>query len=249
MPSFVVNGDDAAEGKQSALLTLGTATESGMRFGQKVKAGEVGKKYTFAVSVKPLGASVSLHLEIERPSRPWDRCAKGDQTLLAADKWTELHVTFKVEKPFPQGWFATIAGGHDGARLRVDRFRITAGDYVAAKAPSQDGHEAPVAGEIAFANASFETGTQPWSFTCGEQYNLRRTYRRASYELARLLANMRVAAPTPLLERFHAPVTAAKPEKRGSTLSISINRRSGTIRIASLTGDENREAHPDGAGQ
>ena len=52
LPSFVVNGDDAADGKQSALLTLGTASESGMRFGQRVKAGEVGKTYTFAVSVK-----------------------------------------------------------------------------------------------------------------------------------------------------------------------------------------------------
>jgi len=63
-------------------------------------------------------------------------------------------------------------------------------------------------------NASFEAGTRPWSFTCGEQYNVRRTYRRASFELARLRANMGVAAPTPLLERFHAPVTATRPEKR-----------------------------------
>ena len=56
VPSFVVNGDDAADGKQSALLTLGTATGSGMQFGQRVKAGEVGKTYTFSVFVKPLGA-------------------------------------------------------------------------------------------------------------------------------------------------------------------------------------------------
>jgi len=43
---------------------------------------------------------------------------------------------------------------------------------------------------------------------------VRRTYRRASFELARLLANMGVAALTPPLERFHAPVTATRPEKR-----------------------------------
>jgi len=43
---------------------------------------------------------------------------------------------------------------------------------------------------------------------------VRRTYRRASFELARLLANMGAAAPIPLLERFHAPVTATRPEKR-----------------------------------
>ena len=47
-----------------------------------------------------------------------------------------------------------------------------------------------------------------------EPQNVRRTYRRASFQLARLLANMGVAAPTPLLARFSSPVTAAKPEKR-----------------------------------
>jgi hypothetical protein len=47
-----------------------------------------------------------------------------------------------------------------------------------------------------------------------EPQNVRRTYRRASFQLARLLANMGVAAPTPLLARFKSPVTAASPEKR-----------------------------------
>jgi hypothetical protein len=48
----------------------------------------------------------------------------------------------------------------------------------------------------------------------GEQQNLRRTYRRTAFQLARLLANMGVAAPTPLLARFSSPLTAASPEKR-----------------------------------
>ena len=48
----------------------------------------------------------------------------------------------------------------------------------------------------------------------GEPQNVRRTYRRTSFQLARLLANMGVAAPTPLLARFSSPVTATKPEKR-----------------------------------
>jgi hypothetical protein len=43
---------------------------------------------------------------------------------------------------------------------------------------------------------------------------LRRTYRRSAFTLARLLANMGVAAPTPLLARFSTPVLAANPEKR-----------------------------------
>jgi hypothetical protein len=44
--------------------------------------------------------------------------------------------------------------------------------------------------------------------------NLRRTYRRTSFQLARLLANMGVATPTPLLARFSSPLTATRPEKR-----------------------------------
>jgi hypothetical protein len=214
VPSFVVNSDEAADGKQSALLTLGTASKSGMQFGQRVKAGEVGKMYTFAVFVKALGAGTSVHLEIERPSRPWDRAGKGEQTALTGDEWTELHVTFRVEKPFPEGWFAYIAGGQDGDRLRVDRFRISEGEYVPTTSLAQEGHQVRTTGEIDFANASFETGTEHWSFACDEQYNLRRTYRRTSFVLARLLANMGAAAPTPLLERVHAPVIAAGPERR-----------------------------------
>lgn len=43
-------------------------------------------------------------------------------------------------------------------------------------------------------------------------YNLRQTYRRTGFQLARLLANMGVAAPTPLLARFSSPATPS--EKR-----------------------------------
>lgn len=209
-PSFVVDGADAVEGAHSALLILGTASESGMRFGQKVKAGAAGKTYTFAVLAKALGAPASVHLEIASPASPRDRVVRGEETTLPADEWTEMHVTFKVEKPSPQGWFAAIVGGQDGARLRVDRFGLNEGDSIPAKA---DG-ERPSVGEIAFTNPGFEAGTRPWSFTCDEQYNVRRTYRRASFTLARVLANMGVAAPTPLLDRFRMPVTAARAEKR-----------------------------------
>jgi hypothetical protein len=60
---------------------------------------------------------------------------------------------------------------------------------------------------------------QPRSILGGDegqyaQQNLRRTYRRSSCQLARLLANMGVAAPTPLLARFSSPVMADNPEKR-----------------------------------
>jgi hypothetical protein len=57
----------------------------------------------------------------------------------------------------------------------------------------------------------------PWQFDNPKQMNLKRTYRRASFLIARLLANMGVAAPTPLLDRFHSPVTDLKSEQRWLT--------------------------------
>ena len=45
----------------------------------------------------------------------------------------------------------------------------------------------------------------PWRISKGRQYNVRRTYRRASFLVTRLLANMGVAGRTPLLSRFAAP--------------------------------------------
>ncbi len=46
------------------------------------------------------------------------------------------------------------------------------------------------------------------------QYNLRRTYRRASFLVSRVLANMGVVGSTPLLSRFRNPVSPDKAEKR-----------------------------------
>ncbi|NIP28837.1 MAG: hypothetical protein GWN67_19570, partial [Phycisphaerae bacterium] len=54
----------------------------------------------------------------------------------------------------------------------------------------------------------------PWQFDYNEQYNLKRTFRRTSYLLTRLLANMGAAGQTPLLERFGNPVNMSRPEKR-----------------------------------
>ncbi len=57
---------------------------------------------------------------------------------------------------------------------------------------------------------------EPWQFE-GSQANLRRTHRRTSFMVSRLLANMGVAGATPLLEHFHQPVNAAQPEQRWLT--------------------------------
>ncbi len=68
VPSFVVDSQDAREGKQSALVTLGMT--SSVQFGQAVKvAPQVGKTCTFAAFLKGVGGPVLAHLEIEAPDR------------------------------------------------------------------------------------------------------------------------------------------------------------------------------------
>jgi len=54
----------------------------------------------------------------------------------------------------------------------------------------------------------------PWEFEWQKQMNLKRTYRRASFLVDRLLANMGVAGSTPLLGRFGEPVTGTSTGKR-----------------------------------
>jgi hypothetical protein len=54
----------------------------------------------------------------------------------------------------------------------------------------------------------------PWTFDYSKQYNVKRTFRRTSFTLTRLLANMGVASATPLLARFKTPADASKPENR-----------------------------------
>jgi beta-galactosidase len=54
----------------------------------------------------------------------------------------------------------------------------------------------------------------PWDFSNSKQLNHRKTFRRSSFLVTRLLANMGVAAPTPLLDRLHQPVDASRQERR-----------------------------------
>jgi beta-galactosidase len=54
----------------------------------------------------------------------------------------------------------------------------------------------------------------PWQFDYQKSYNLKRTYRRCSFLLARVLGNLGVTETTPLLDRFHAPLTAPQPQQR-----------------------------------
>jgi hypothetical protein len=65
--------------------------------------------------------------------------------------------------------------------------------------------------EIVFCQAA------PWQFDGTRSLNLKRTHRRLSFLLTRLLANAGAAGLTPLLERFHKPVESSVPEQRWLT--------------------------------
>ena len=54
----------------------------------------------------------------------------------------------------------------------------------------------------------------PWEYDPVKQPNLKKTFRRVSFVLTRLLANSGVPTSSPVLARFSAPVDSAKPEKR-----------------------------------
>jgi hypothetical protein len=54
----------------------------------------------------------------------------------------------------------------------------------------------------------------PWQFDPKKSMNLKRTFRRTSYLVTRLAANLGAAGSTPLLARFRTPVVASKHEAR-----------------------------------
>ena len=69
----------------------------------------------------------------------------------------------------------------------------------------------------------------PWQFDYGEKPNVKRTYRRASFLVSRLLANMGVDGATPVLARFHRSRSRPRPRNAaGSMASISTSPRNGT---------------------
>jgi len=150
--SFAVDSAEAADGRHSMVVTIEKVAGWGTQFGQTFEAGARGKTYTFAVVARSVGGPVPVRLEIERPANPYDRVVRSEVFTLAPDKWTELHVTFKVEKDYPEGWFAYISCTAAGARYRVDLFRLAEGKYV----PYQEATKADAAGAAA---RLFDTGT------------------------------------------------------------------------------------------
>lgn len=153
--------------------------------------------------------------------------AIGSGQAANAAGWTELHVTFRADKAYPEGWQAYLHCDSPGARLRVDGLRLYVGEYVPGAAnldhvasggkTAQGGktaNKADAARPNLLVNAGFEAGsevvTDPWYFTWPlEQQNVRKTYRRAAFLTLRLLANLGVSGGTPLLERFATPTDAS----------------------------------------
>jgi hypothetical protein len=125
---FSVDEKDAADGQTSALIAVGAVANWGVQFGQHFAAGQKGKTYTFAALAKSTKGPVEVGLQIERSAPPWDRAASAKFKL--AEEWQELHLTFKVEQDFPQGWFAYLSCTQSNVQFRADMFRLHEGAYV-----------------------------------------------------------------------------------------------------------------------
>jgi len=204
LSSFTVVAGDAAEGKQSALVAVGSVSARGARLGQKVTGLEAGKTYTLAALARGAGAAVTARLEIDEAGGTSAPAAKGKDVVIAEGGWEELHIEFRVDRPSGAGWFACIGTADEGAKLRLDGFRLHEGAHRPGKLPE--------GARNLLANPGFEDGARSWSFDFLDRHNARRTYRRASFLLGRLLANLGAAGRTPLLERFRSPEDAG--EKR-----------------------------------
>jgi hypothetical protein len=127
---FTIETSGGVAGGCCAEVSVGTVGGWGTQFGQALPAPVPGKTYTFAVLVKSMQGTVPLTLQIERRGKPYDRAAASKPTQVGPDAWTELHVTFKLEQPFPQGWFAYLACQQPNSRYRADMFRLYEGDFV-----------------------------------------------------------------------------------------------------------------------
>jgi len=108
----------------------------------------------------------------------------------------EEHIAAFFEPPGPESSFAGIAPADVHNRDPRDLFLV------------KDGAEVLGNGVLARTENANIVICQlaPWQFDHKKQYNAKRTYRRASFLISRLLANTGVSANTPILERFHKPV-------------------------------------------
>lgn len=227
--SFAVDDADAPPGlKQSALIVMGTCSKLGVSLMSELTTTplseadwkprtqwfpEVGKTYTVAGLFKGVGGPVEIEFGAQRSGGGWDWAMQVPNAVAAEGKWTELHGTFKCEKPYPEGWTVRVNCAQENAAFRIAMLRLNEGEYV----PCEAGAALPA---NLVTNGSFEGGTRRYWFQYGEQINLRRTYRRTSFVMTRALANLGVACPTPLLTRFAGPVSGKAEERWASGLYV-----------------------------
>ena len=60
----------------------------------------------------------------------------------------------------------------------------------------------------------------PWQLEDITKWNQKKTYRRSSFLVTRLLANLGAAATTPIIERFQQPVATSAPPRWQSGLYL-----------------------------
>jgi hypothetical protein len=164
--NFEVTGGDAAEGERSALVTVGDVAGWGYQFGQRVAGGRQGKTYTFAVLARAVGGPAVVALEVERAGGDYARAGHTGPTMLAEDRWTELHTTFGVQQDFLEGWFAYVSCSQPNVKFRTDAFRLYEGEYVpnaAASGKELSPGAASATPRNMFINPGFETGTTGWT--------------------------------------------------------------------------------------
>ena len=195
-----------ADGSPGALVTLGPVTPGGATLGQWAERAVAGRTYTLAVVAEALGADITAHVGAELSERPgWGRrytpgepVVRGEDIRLQAGEQAELRVMFDAAET--ENLFVFLRCSQPGARLRIGSFRLYEGDHVQAVEPDK-------AAEDLLENGDFATGEAPWLFEFAQQRNVKRTYRRASCMVTRLLANMGAAAETPILENVSRPVS------------------------------------------
>lgn len=127
---FTVDDTEAASGQRSARIRINAVDGWGVQFGQAFEAGQPGQTYTFAVLAKSVQGPVTVRLEVERRAQPWDRAGASPPLTVTSEDWQEFHVTFQVDKPFPEGWFAYVSCSQPHAEFRLDALRFYQGDYV-----------------------------------------------------------------------------------------------------------------------
>ena len=142
-----VDSADAAEGRQSALISIDDVEGFGIQFSQTVGAPAPGKVYTFAVMAKATKGTVALGLEVDRAGSPFDFVVRPELMNVTGNAWKELHVTFKVVNPYPEGWLAFVSCQQPSAEFRLDNIRLYEGKYVPSGPASQSPATPPAQGQ------------------------------------------------------------------------------------------------------